>query len=244
MKKVFAYIGSQMREKSCTAALARRILEEAAKKLEGGLEYEVVTPDQVTVLPCKGCCNCFRYCECPQDQLDDMAAIKEKMLAADFIIWGSPVYAHQVSGQTKIFIDRISYWFHLLQLAGKKGLVLSTTSGSGYREVLHYLSKLMYYTGMKPVGGYNVNAYLQGSFADPNDLEQKVEKAADLICRHLQDPAVKVNKLLEEIFQANKQQILAARELKPGEYAFWESRDYLDCGSFQELLTKKENYKK
>jgi multimeric flavodoxin WrbA len=222
MKKIFAFIGSPMKDKSCTNSFAQQILAAAAARYDGELHYEVVTAGDINLLPCRGCCNCFRTCECVQDSLDDMADIRQKMIEADFIIWGSPVYAHQVTGQMKIYIDRISYWFHLLRLAGKEGIILSTSSGSGYMEVLTYLAKLMYNLGMKPIGAYNVYTMLQGEFLDQADVVRKVEKISALICEHLQNDQVTGNKQLEKIFWTNKQSIIACRDIKPGEYEFWE----------------------
>ncbi|MBK5246751.1 MAG: flavodoxin family protein [Peptostreptococcaceae bacterium] len=241
MKKVFAFIGSSMGKQSGTALFARRILEKAEKKYEGELEFEIITADQVNIKPCKGCCNCFRYCECPQDKNDDMEMIKKKMIGADFVIWGSPVYAHQISGQMKILIDRISYWLHLLRLAGKPGIVLTTTSGTGYMEVLSYLSKIMFHMGVKAVGGYSAFANFQGSFIDNDDVDRKAEKAAVVICNYLsgKKPLVS-NATMEATFKVLKQSIIQTKKEKPGEYEFWEKEGYFECNSFNELLEKKQ----
>lgn len=240
MKKILGIIGSSMGQKSCTAMFARKIFESAEKKYEGEAEFEVITWDQVDIKPCIGCCNCFRYCECPQDKTDDMASIKEKMLRADFIIWGSPVYAHQISGQMKIFIDRISYWLHLFRLAGKPGIVLTTTSSSGAMEILSYLSKMMFHTGIKAVAGYSATASFQGSFSDNEDVDRKSEKAAVIISDYLSGrKKVTANNTQEAIFKALKPSIKMSHSSKPGEYEFWEKEGYFECSSFSELLEKK-----
>lgn len=240
MKKAFAFIGSSMGEKSCTAQFAKRILEKAQQQYEGGIQFEIVTSDMVDIKPCKGCCNCFRHCVCTQDEIDDMAAIKQKMLEADFIIWGSPVYAHQISGQMKIVVDRLSYWLHLFKLAGKPGIVLSTTSSTGHMEVMAYLAKIMYHLGVKAVGGYTALTKLQGIFLDKSDMEKKAEKAAEVICDYLEGKKkLTSNATQEATFKALKESIKYSKDVKPGEYEFWEKEGFFECSSFEELLKKK-----
>lgn len=239
MKKIFAYIGSSMGENSCTAMFAARILETVKERYEGEAEYEILTADRMKLDFCRGCCCCFRTCVCPQDKYDDMAAFKSKMLEADFIIWGSPVYAHQVSGQMKTVIDRLSYWLHLFALAGKPGIALCTTAGTGHMEVLAQLSKILYHLGIKAVGGYNVFSNLQGVFLQPQDMERKASTAAGVICDYLSGrKQVTSNPVFESYFAALKESILLSKEVKPGEYRFWKEMGYLDCGSFSELLEK------
>lgn len=240
MKKVIAFIGSSKGERSSTAQFARLILEHAAAIYEGEVDFEVITADQVDIKPCIGCLNCFRYCQCPQDKEDDMPAIKEKLLAADFILWGSPVYAHQVSGQMKTLIDRLSYWLHLYKLAGKPGMVLTTTSSSGHVEVLTYLAKIMRYFGMKVVKGYWIFTDLQGLTLSGEDLQRKSKEAAEVMAGYLSGKnKVTASAVSEEIFKTMKINILASRKEKPAEYELWEKEGYLECDSFRELLAKK-----
>ena len=65
------------------------------------------------------------------DQIDDIKSLKQKIIVADFIIYGSPVYAMPVSGQIKTFIDRLANWHHIMNLTGKSGMTVVTTAGSG-----------------------------------------------------------------------------------------------------------------
>lgn len=55
---------------------------------------------------CTGCgyCNTNNYTACSQK--DDMAEILEKMIEADVIVLGTPVYFYTMSGQLKTLIDR------------------------------------------------------------------------------------------------------------------------------------------
>lgn len=55
---------------------------------------------------CSGCgfCNTNNYTACSQK--DDMTEILEKMIEADVIVFGTPVYFYTMSGQLKTLIDR------------------------------------------------------------------------------------------------------------------------------------------
>ncbi|MDD4565946.1 MAG: NAD(P)H-dependent oxidoreductase [Eubacteriales bacterium] len=240
MKKIIAFIGSSKGEKSSTAQFARLILENVLEIYEGETDFEVITSDKVNIKPCRSCLNCFRYCQCPQDKDDDMTAIKEKLLEADFIIWGSPVYAHQVSGQMKTLIDRLSYWLHIYKLAGKPGMVLATTSSTGHIEVLSYLAKIMLYLGMKAVKGYWVITDFQGLTPCEEDMQKKGKEAAAVIADYLSGKKkVTASPVSEKIFKALKSSILLSRKEKPGEYEIWEKEGYFECDSFSDLLEKK-----
>ena len=53
---------------------------------------------------CQGCCACMETKKCVQQ--DDMAGLLAKMIEADIIVLGTPVYFYCMCGQMKTFIDR------------------------------------------------------------------------------------------------------------------------------------------
>ena len=63
---------------------------------------------RIAGLTIKGCISCY-YCKAHEtcSIKDDMQAIYKEIHAADAVVIGSPVYMGQMSGQTKIFIDRL-----------------------------------------------------------------------------------------------------------------------------------------
>ncbi|KOA20067.1 iron-sulfur flavoprotein [Clostridium homopropionicum DSM 5847] len=241
MKKAFAFIGSNQGKISCTAQFAHKIFEKASELSDVPFEYEILTSNNIKLDYCQGCCLCFRKCICPTDKLDEMPTLKQKLLDADFIILGSPVYAHQVSGQMKTVIDRLSYWLHLMPLAGKPGIALTTTASTGEMEVLNFLIKIMYPLGLKPVGAYSTHVFMQGKFLNEDELNRRVEKAAQTLSDYISGRKnLKSNINLEETFQQMKKMIYSNRIHKPGEYDFWVDNAYFKCNSFQELIDKKK----
>lgn len=239
MKKIFAFIGSPLKEKSNTAAFTRQILEKVREKAQMDISSEIVTAGDVEILSCRGCWGCMVKGQCPLDGKDDMAGLKKKMLEADFIIWGSPVYTMQVTGQMKTFLDRLTTWYHLLRLAGKPGMTVSTTGGSGQDELQQFLSMLMVHIGIKQVGSYNTIAYFPGMFADQSDVESKADQASGVICDYLSGRVkVETDEKLEEAFEHMKTKVAYGKDYLRGEYQYWHDNGYLECGSFGELLEK------
>jgi len=81
------------------------LLQEAlAGAKESGAKTELLRISEMKIAPCDGCMTCHQSGECRIK--DDMQKVYEKILAADGIILGSPVYFWSVSGQAKTLMDR------------------------------------------------------------------------------------------------------------------------------------------
>lgn len=102
-------------------------------------DFEYLWLKDVLLLPCRGCYSCIRKGEqtCPNQ--DDATVIGQKMAQADGIVFASPVYGMNVTGQMKTFIDRFSYIFHRPRFFGKKACLVVTTGALGQKEVIWYL---------------------------------------------------------------------------------------------------------
>lgn len=149
MLKVFAFVGS--RRIGNTHAAVKLFLDALREKLQQSLDVTLYTAADLELAACMSCNTCFLTGTCVRDSADNFNAVKEQMLQADLLIFASPVYAHDVSGDMKTFIDRLSYWLHLMRLAGKKSVVLSTSSTNGNELVNAYLVKMLEYLGTEVV---------------------------------------------------------------------------------------------
>jgi hypothetical protein len=114
-KRVLALVGSPNLEKSNTVAIVSDFLA-AMKEIDPHIEAEIVSLGRSGLKPCAGGWSCTAKGECVIH--DGSAEIKEKMIACDLLILGSPVYVNAVSARTKGFIDRIYLWLHVLKLIG------------------------------------------------------------------------------------------------------------------------------
>ncbi|RPJ55241.1 MAG: flavodoxin family protein [Acidobacteria bacterium] len=75
-----------------------------------GVDTELVRLAEKEVLPCKGCGTCGKRLDrkCSTDS-DDFHEVFEKMLEADIIILGSPVYFGSATPQMMALLDRAGY---------------------------------------------------------------------------------------------------------------------------------------
>lgn len=131
-----------------------RACEELRQSIEQeiSVEFEYLWLHHANLHPCSGCCLCFTRGEesCPYH--DDAIQIKEKMESADAVIFASPVYALNVSGQMKVFIDRLSYNFHRPRFFDKKAVILTTTAVLGHKDVLKYMEMVAKFWGFEIAG--------------------------------------------------------------------------------------------
>jgi len=162
-KRILAIIGSPNLEKSNTAALVSDFID-SMREIDPGIEADIVSLGRVGLKPCAGCWACTKTGECAIH--DGLYGLKEKMLACDLLILGSPVYVESVSAQAKGFIDRIYVWLHVLKLLGKPAITVVTTAGSGMGTVERYLNTVLRLLGTIGIGRLRGIGYQPGVMPD------------------------------------------------------------------------------
>jgi len=104
--KVIAFNGSPRKDGN-TAILINHIFQELKKE---GLETELVQFSGKKIHGCRACYKCFenkdRRCSVKDDFANECI---EKMIDADGIILGSPVYFADVTAEMKALIDRAGF---------------------------------------------------------------------------------------------------------------------------------------
>ena len=109
------------------------LIDEAlASAKEQGAEVELVSIARMNIAPCDGCESCATSGKCHID--DDMQQIYSKLLDADGIIFGTPVYFWDVSAQAKALIDRTFVFRKERQLRNKVAgvVVVARRTGASY----------------------------------------------------------------------------------------------------------------
>ncbi len=241
MKKIFAYVGSPKGSDSYTWKLTKLVLEQAALFGAGEIEYKLFSADQKKINFCCGCCSCFNKGFCPFDTADAMGALKDEMLQSDLIILSSPVYAHNVTGNMKVFLDRISYWMHLFRLTGKLGITISSSDSNGNEQVNGYLNKLMQLYGLHVICNFMAVKINNPLTPDNNFLNLNVSALSELIYDYLiHNKPIKATKTQEALFQHMKSYLLELEtaNIQNPEYTYWKEHKYLECDSYSDLLTK------
>lgn len=90
--------------KNGNSARVARAFEKGAK--EAGNNVEIVAIRDKDLNFCKGCLTCQRTRKCIIE--DDGAEILEMMKYSDVIVWATPIYFYDMSGQMKTMLDRTS----------------------------------------------------------------------------------------------------------------------------------------
>ncbi len=112
------------------------LITEAVKGVTAeGVETEFFSVAGKDIKPCDGCGACRKTGVC--NVKDDMQSLYEKLVEADGIIYGTPVYFHGMSAQAKAIIDRtLALRYPAIQLSGKVGGVIATAGRLGIIDVL------------------------------------------------------------------------------------------------------------
>jgi hypothetical protein len=107
MKKVIV-ISTSMRVGSNSDMLADKFTEGA---LHAGHDVEKISLAGKNISFCRGCLACQKLGRCVID--DDANGIMQKVLNADVVVWATPIYYYEMSGQMKVMIDRMNAMYPL-----------------------------------------------------------------------------------------------------------------------------------
>ena len=107
MKQVIV-ISTSLRHGSNSDMLAEKFAEGARS---AGNEVEKVALVGKEIQFCKGCMACQKLGRCVIN--DDVNDIMAKVLRADVVVWATPIYYYEMSGQMKTLIDRMNAMYPL-----------------------------------------------------------------------------------------------------------------------------------
>ncbi|MFY9800887.1 MAG: flavodoxin family protein [Methanoregula sp.] len=184
--KILSIHGSPRKIRSTTRKLADFVLKGAA---EAGAETEMIDLANYHITPCTACDACSLNGICVHD--DDVPSLLIRMQEADGIIFGSPVYIDNISGQMKVFFDRLADAIHYQALAGKSGCSVATTYESGGDDVVAYLNHVLNYLGVLSLGGISVATGGRAETVDAQEATARAlgRKLAGAISNGYSDPA-------------------------------------------------------
>lgn len=205
--KIIAINGSHRKGKN-TATLLRAVIDEASIH---GASTELLELTDYNIKYCLSCNKCLRQARCSITD-DDMAIIAEKLLDADGIVLGSPVYWGNVSALMKNFMDR-TRWMHMVKnmLAGKVGAAVTNAGlrNGGQDLVLSIMENYLIAQGLhvvdardqdNPLVFVGVAGSLQADFKNGKNIWRKSvqeDETAMLACKKLGENMVKLIKKLK-----------------------------------------------
>lgn len=216
--KILAINGSPRGSRSQTLRLVQAVLDGARS---AGADVEVVDVCKLQIEYCNGCTVCYERGECVKE--DDFAALYEKMLESDGIVFGSPNYINSVTAQIKTLLDRMADAIHCQMFSGKYGCAVATAGGSGADEVVAYLNGVLQTLGANTVGG--VGVVLGG---DPEAIVPAEGRAYELGRRLVQAIAKKETypeqeKLHAEMLERMRALVMANKDRWHHEYDYWKA---------------------
>ena len=178
MSKNVVILNGSPRKKGNTSALVNAFAEGAENAGHTVTEFFL---DDMDIHGCKGCFGGHSSRECPCVQRDDMDKIYPAVKAGDVIVFATPLYYWNMSGQIRTAVDRLFALEegdgNLLRGNNRSCALLMAAEGHGFEDVLTYFDHLMEHLRWK-----NLGHVLAGGNGDIGDIDGKpeIKQAYDL----------------------------------------------------------------
>jgi multimeric flavodoxin WrbA len=184
---------------------------------------------------CKGCFSCFYNGEdtCPDAKYT--MPIVNALKAADIIVFTSPIYAMDVSGQMKALLDHLCFMWvsHRPDPAmfKKAGVIFSTTAGSGLGHASKTMKNTLDFWGVKRTFVFKkmVAAMKWDDVSDKNKERIKTKTAA--LAKKAAAAAGKKNirpRIFFRLFFTAMRVAQKKNDWNPKDRAHWQAHGWLD----------------
>lgn len=108
MSKKVVVISTSIRANSNSEDLAKSFADGATF---AGNKVDFITLKDKQISFCKGCLACQQTGKCVIK--DDVTKIMNKVIDSDIVVWATPIYYYEMSGQMKVLIDRLNPMFSM-----------------------------------------------------------------------------------------------------------------------------------
>ncbi len=198
-----------------------KVIKQVKTNLDG--EFEEINLVECDIPACIGCYNCFNYGEDRCSNSKKIRPIIEKIRESDAIIIGSPVYAMNVPGLLKNFIDNTAYLYHRPEFFTKKAMVIVTTAGAGQKKVAKYIDETLRHWGVNKI--YTLSMACGGK----DSLEvDKIDKISKKFERDVKSDKLHSPKFGDIIFfNAWKAMALSSQPIK-ADKEYWSKKGLVD----------------
>lgn len=172
MSKIVVFNGSP-RKNGYTAKLIEQVVKGAKSKGAEVMEFNLNDPG---IRPCQGCGYCRTHDGCAVN--DYLQPMYEAINEADAIVFGSPIYYYQITGQAKIWLDRS---FPMIEHDGHTttprhpGKKVITIFSQGNSDPKVHADGIKYITNIFEAYGWNLEDSIQFCGANNPD-SQKLEE--------------------------------------------------------------------
>lgn len=213
--------GSPKGPKSTSQRLVRQVLDAAQA---AGAETELIDLSAIHIDYCTACGACYVKGACVLK--DEFAAVHEKMLASDGLVFGSPLYFWSCTAQFKTLIDRMADTVHCQRFIGKYGCAVGTAGGPDADVVTTYLNELLVRFGAFSVGNAGASPAIPGAM--DTALAQASALGAALVQAIQEKPVYPEQQEVHAVMhQRFKFLINMNKDNWPSEYAYWQQQGWL-----------------
>lgn len=118
-----------------------------------GHSVDVIDAAHANIHPCTGCIHCGY--EGPCVQKDDVEGIRARILAADMMVFVTPLYYYGMSAQLKILVDRFCAFNSSIQRKHMKSAMISAAwnaDGWTFEALEAHYKTLVRYLNFKDMG--------------------------------------------------------------------------------------------
>ena len=222
--KIIGINGSPRRLNSRTGQLVNKVLDGAA---DYGARIEFFDITKLKIKPCTACDKCHKTGYCVQK--DDFNMTFEKIMSANGLVLGSPVYIYQVTAQLKNWIDRLGNTIHCLRFLDRYGAVVTTAGGSGEKETADYMESVLHYTGMQNAGRLACRIDVDGLLEDGSSLLNEAFELGHSLACAIRDEKIFADqiKIIEQRKVYFRQTICKRKEKWSWEYGYWKEKGWL-----------------
>ncbi len=206
------------------------------------VEFEYLFLKDYNLGFCKGCMSCVKKGEQSCYNFGIVSEIRDRMLEADGVVLGSPVFNSQVSGLMKNFIDHFIYVVHRPPFYEKHALILVTTQYSGLEDTMSYLNETARKWAYNVVGKFGV----QSSMYEHNknyhsQKEPELKAVAKKFVYHLENQII-IQPTFNEIvyFRIWQKYMELSRDMKvlsKIDYEYWRDQGLLKRAYFSDIKT-------
>lgn len=166
------------RKNGNTLQLANALVDSIRRNEPASLE--VIHLSDLNMGFCSSCHGCFKSSE---EICKDAAAVRaprDAMDLADLTIVATPVYALQVSGLVKNWLDHFAYIMHRPRYYDKRAVIVTTTAGAGTGSVVKYIRQLLPMWGVNTVYPLTATLFAEDLMID-RKLQGRISFLADTI---------------------------------------------------------------
>ena len=225
--RILAIIGTPTRDAGYTMrtvqALERSLIEQSTARVDYIFLEDLQLPG------CQGHLTCIKMGEAHCPFSTDINKLLQKMIAADAVIFASPVHCFNVSALMKNMIDLFVYQMHRPAFFGKKALVVSTAAGAGQKGVLKYLGKTVSNWGFDVVGKLGTHAGLFDEARYQVRLAESAEQLAATLVKAISRNKPARPGIAELInFRVWRSVVRQSKEASPYDWNHWQASGWLD----------------